>query len=270
MTDTLLFEILHDHIGVITFNRPAQLNALNLATMRRFALLIDELSQDTNLRVLILCGAGQRAFCSGGDLNELAGYSTEEDGHAMISLMGDALLALERLPIPVIAAINGYALGGGSEIATACDLRIVDEKARLGFVQMRMAVTTGWGAGQRLLRLVGYSRAMDLLLRGHVMHSHEIESLGLAHSVVPEGTALEHALNFARQIAQMPPRVVHGVKALLQAGLNHPYEEALRIERDIFPPLWADEPHLKAVEDFLTRQREYEAEKKRRANSKES
>ncbi len=258
---TILRDRTDDHIEVLTFNRPQSLNALDISTMQAFADTIDDLAQDDDLRVLILTGAGDRAFSSGGDLNDLADKSTEDDARHFITIMGDALLKMERLPVPVIAAINGYALGGGSEIALACDMRIVDEKARLGMVQMRMGVTPGWGAGQRLMRLVGYPRAMQMLLRSHVMHAPEIKDLGLTMKVVPAGSALEHALVFARHIAQSPPETVRGIKQLLQAGLNYEYDEALKIERDIFPPLWAGNAHKDAVEQFLIRQREYEAEK---------
>jgi enoyl-CoA hydratase len=258
---TLLHERYDNHIAVLTFNRPQSLNALNLVTMQKFASAIDELVHDDELRVLILTGAGERAFSSGADLNDLADKNSEADALNFITIMGDALLKMERLPIPVIAAINGYALGGGSEIALACDMRIVDEKVRLGMVQMRMGVTPGWGAGQRLMRLVGYSRTMQLLLRAHVMHAPEIKELGLAMNIVEAGTAFEYALTFARRIAQSPPETVRGIKHLLQAGLNHPYEDALAIEREIFPPLWAGEAHKDAVDAFLEHQREYEAEK---------
>lgn len=254
MTETLLYKRSPDGIGTITFNRPDALNALDLKTMDRFRTVVAELSEDPDLRVVILTGAGDRAFCSGGDLHELANYPSEADAARMIGIMGDALLTLERLPVPVIAAINGYALGGGSEIAVACDIRIADDNVRMGFVQIRMAVTPGWGAGQRLMRLVGYQRAMYILLRGNPMRAHEVLAHGLVNEIVDRGTALNHALGFARRIANEPPDVVRGIKALLQAGINHPYEEALRIEREIFPPLWAADAHVRAVEDFMVRQ----------------
>ncbi len=251
---TLLLERTSEGIGIITFNRPHLLNALDIATMRQFAEVVEALHYDEDLRVIILSGAGERSFCSGADLVELADRTSEEEAREMITIMGDALLRLERLPVPVIAAINGYALGGGSEIALACDMRILDEKARLGLIQIRVGVTPGWGAGQRLLRVLGYARAMEFLLRGHIMHAREAQAYGLANQVVAQGRALWYAKNFARRIAQEPPRVVRGIKALLQAGLTEPYEKALQTERDIFPPLWADEPHTKAVEAFLERQ----------------
>lgn len=246
-------------IAVITFNRPQARNALDLGAMRQFADLVGDLTTQcavsTDIRCVILTGAGDAAFCSGGDLAELSQYPTEADALDFITLMGDALLALERLPVPVIAAINGYALGGGSEIATACDLRIVDQAARMGFVQISLALTPGWGAGQRLLRLVGYTKAMDILLRGEPMSGETLLKLGLISRVVDQGQALHAALDDARRIAVQPPEVVRAIKALLQAGLRQPYEQALQTERDLFPALWAAEPHLDAVQRFLERKR---------------
>ncbi len=251
MSEKLLLDTQTDGIAVLTFNRPAALNALDMDTMRCFADTIQRLSGLADIRAVVLTGAGDQAFCSGGDLHELSHYPSAEEGEAMSRLMGDALLALEQLPVPVIAAINGYALGGGSEIALACDLRIVDDKARLGLVHIKLGLIPGWGAGQRLLRLVGYSRAMEILLRGRAMHVHELTALGLVNDVVEAGTALEHALNFARHIAESSPDVVRAIKKLLQAGTRQSYEAALQTEHDLFPALWAAEPHLQAVENFL-------------------
>lgn len=255
MTNSLLVENRADHITILTINRPDQHNALDLATMRAFAEAIAQLAADTDLRAVIITGAGGESFCSGGDLHELSDYSTADDARMMISLMGDALLTLERLPVPTIAAINGYALGGGSELALACDLRIADDQTRMGFIQAKMALTPGWGAGQRLLRLVGYAQAMDLLLTSRVLHAPELLASGLVNRVVEVGTAQEHALHYAQHIGHLALPVLHSIKALLQAGLNQPYQTALQIERDLFPSLWTAEPHLQAVEAFLKRDR---------------
>lgn len=242
-------------VVTITFNRPDALNALDLAMMTAFLTAIQALQTDAALRAVILTGAGERAFSSGGDLRELSTYPAAEDARRFITTMGDALLALERLPVPVIAAMNGYALGGGSEIALACDLRVVDETVKFGLVQVRMALTPGWGAGQRLLRTVGYARALDIMLHGHALTAHDLLALGLATRVAPAGQALAAAQTLAATIAALPPDVVRAMKALLQAGVNHPYEQALQMERDLFPALWAAEPHLQAVEAFLKRER---------------
>lgn len=256
MIDTLQTKKYENGVLVITFNRPHALNAINLETMQAFRNTAHQLADDDSLRVVILTGAGNRAFCSGGDLAELSQHPSEDDAREFITIMADALLAIEKLPVPVIAAINGFALGGGSEIALACDMRIVDAKVKMGLVQIGMALTPGWGAGQRLLRIIGYSKAMELLLKGEILRADDLTSLGLANDVVPEGEALRFALDFANEIAERPPYVVRGIKTLLQAGLNHSYEAALKIEQDIFPPLWADEAHSQAVEAFFKRQAE--------------
>lgn len=253
-TDSIQYTQDDNGIGILRFNRPHALNALNLAAMREFQELIIALEQDKTLRVLILTGAGHAAFCSGGDLVELSQYPDEDSARDFIGTMGAALLRLERLPIPVIAAINGYALGGGSEIAVACDLRIVDDAVKMGFVQISMGLTPGWGAGQRLLRIVGYSKALELLLRGTVLRAPELQSLGLANQVTAQGKAFETALELAQAISQQAPDVVRGIKTLLQAGLNQPYETALATEQALFPPLWSADAHLQAVAAFLQRQ----------------
>jgi enoyl-CoA hydratase/carnithine racemase len=241
-------------IAVLTFDRPEALNALNLATMNTLSEAVDRLHQQAeSLRVVIVTGSGEKSFSSGGDLQELGRHPDEAAARDFITLMGNALLKLERLPVPVIAAVNGYALGGGTEIALACDLRVVDEAVSFGLVQLKMALTPGWGAGQRLLRLVGYTKAMQLLIDATPLKAAEVYALGLANKVAPAGEAYPVALEWATQIAYTSPEVVRGIKTLLQAGLNQPYETALQIERDLFPPLWAAEPHLQAVERFLQR-----------------
>ena len=254
MTDYIQTQRHDNHICVLTFNRPEAYNALTLEMMHAFRLTINNLASDKQLRVLVLTGVGEKSFCSGGDLIQLSKRPSEQDAWEMIQLMGDALLAMEHLPVPVIAAINGYALGGGSEIALACDMRIVDANVRMGMVQINMGLTPGWGAGQRLLRLVGYPQAMQLLLSGDRMQADDLQRLGLANQVVDAGQALPAALELAQDIASKPPDVVRGIKALLQAGRTQPYAYALQTERDLFPPLWAAPAHLEAVSAFLQRQ----------------
>ncbi len=242
-------------IAILTFNRPSMHNALDLVTMRRFADTIGRLGKTTDLRAVILTGAGSAAFCSGADLREMNTLTTEAQAHGMIALMGDALLALERLPVPVIAAINGYALGGGSEIALACDLRIVDEQVRLGFVQVKRGLIPGWGGGQRLLRLVGYAQALDLFLSGRLLHHDDLLALGLATRVVPTGQALEYAISYARQIVELDREAVRSLKVALQAGVSQPYEAALQTERALFPSLWVGEAHRQSTDEFLKKSR---------------
>lgn len=243
----------HGAVATITFNQPDARNALPLAGMRAFAAAVEQLAADADLRAVILTGAGAVAFCAGGDLRDLAPLTSAADGATVGRVMGDALLALEGLPVPVIAAINGYALGGGCEIALACDLRVVDESVRFGAVHKHVALIPGWGGGQRLLRAVGYARAMDLLLTAQVLNARDMLRLGLAQRVVPDGEAYAGAWSLVTAFEDAPLGVVRAVKALLRAGTHLPYAEALDEEHALFPDLWAADAHLAAVEKFLNR-----------------
>lgn len=242
-------------VARLRLNRPEALNALNWQAMDRFAELIDQLGQMDDLRALVVHGAG-RAFCSGGDLYELHQFPEHGDGERLAAVMGDALDRLEALPCPTIAAIEGPALGGGAEIALACDLRVMAAGAAFGMMHLRLAITPAWGGGQRLLRLVGYARAMHWLASARVLSAEEALSHGLALELVAEKQAYPRALDIATQIARRDPASVRAVKRLLLAGRRQPYERALALERDEFPPLWAAKPHLEASEQFVSRKKQ--------------
>jgi enoyl-CoA hydratase/carnithine racemase len=167
--------------------------------------------------------------------------------------MGRALSRLESLPCPTIAAIEGPARGGGVEIALACDLRVMSTEADLGLVQITLGLTPGWGAGQRLLRLVGYSRALEWLLIGRVLTAQEALAYGLANIGSSPRQALQEALELARKIASQPATAVQAIKRLLRAGILLSPELAAANEQTEFPPLWAAEAHLQAVEKFFRR-----------------
>lgn len=242
----------HSHgIGLLTVDRPAVRNALSREAMTAFGEAVRQAAEMTDLRVLIVAGAGKQAFISGGDVRDLHGAMTEEDAYHQNALMGGALAALERLPMPVIAAINGATRGGGCEVALACDLRVLAQDATLGFAQIQMAVTPGWDGAGRLLRLVGYARALDLLVTGRVIDAEEALRLGLADRIAPPGQALDAALDLAKTIVQGPPLAVRGVKTVLRAHLLLPTEQALREERAVFAQLWASADHAEAVQAFL-------------------
>ncbi len=245
------------HVGLLQVSRPQVLNALSWEAMQAFGEAV-EAARAADLRALVVTGGG-RAFIAGGDLKELAAYPTEADGRRMSRLMTRALQALESLPFPTIAAVNGPARGGGSEVALACDLRVLAENADLGFVQVAWYVTPGWGAGQRLLRLVGYARALEWLLTGKVLSPQEALEHGLANRVVPAGEALPAALSLAREIAALPPAVSRAIKEVLRAGLTLPPATAAWFEHELFPPLWAAPEHVEAVQRFAARKRKGKA-----------
>jgi enoyl-CoA hydratase len=248
-------------VATVTFDRPDVLNAMDFPAMERFAAIVadlhDQLADHASpIRVVILTGAGSQAFSSGGDQRALSTHRGAADGARLGRIMGDALLALERLPVPVIAAVNGYALGGGSEIALACDLRVVAEDVKLGLVHATLALIPGWGGGQRLLRLVGYGRAIDMLLAARPFSAAELQALGVVQYVAPPGEALPAARALAGRIAALDAATVRAIKGLLRDGCTLPYDEALAAERARFPELWASAPHWDVVDRFLARKRD--------------
>jgi enoyl-CoA hydratase len=238
---------------VITFNRPRVLNALDWAGMEAFAAAIEALAGPPEPRLLLLRGAGTSAFCSGGDQVVLHSALSRADGERLARVMGDALAAMERLPCPSIAAVNGFALGGGSEIALACDARVVDANVRFGLVHSRLGLVPGWGGGQRLVRLVGPARAMTMMAGGQPFGAAELDRLGLCATIAPAGEAVTIALTLADQWLSLDPAVLAALKALLSAGRDLPYDEALAAERALFPDLWQGEAHVRAVEGFRGR-----------------
>ena len=257
-TASLEIERFDSGICQITFNRPAKLNALDWPSMRAFKSAIEDLMRDCESedldrapRMVVLTGAGERAFCSGGDQEKLHTFLSRKDGEALAGTMGDALRLLEELPIPSLAAVNGFALGGGSEIALACDLRVVDENVKFGLVHARLGLIPGWGAGQRLLRLVGPGRAAEMMFSAGAYGADELKAMGLTSQISPPGKALEVAMQMAQKIAALDPATVRSIKALLKAGREQAYSQALDFERSMFPELWCADAHVKAVERFL-------------------
>ncbi|GAB4581244.1 MAG: short-chain-enoyl-CoA hydratase [Anaerolineales bacterium] len=239
-------------LGTLIINRPHVRNALNWATMEAFADLVETLANEPALRVLIITGA-EKTFVSGGDLSELQHYPLPEHGERLAQTMGDALQKFETLPCPTIAAINGPARGGGAEVAMACDLRVIAADATIGFVHSRLGITTAWGGGQRLLRTVGYARALELLTTGRILGASEALMLGLVNTLAPENQALETARDLAEQIAANPNDCIRATKRFLRVGLTEPEPVAFAVERAAFPALWDTEFRRNAVEKFLTK-----------------
>ncbi|MCB9134202.1 MAG: enoyl-CoA hydratase/isomerase family protein [Anaerolineales bacterium] len=246
------FTIDENGIGTLIVNRPHVRNAFNWATMEAFAELVEHLHDEADLRALIVTGMG-KAFVSGGDLSELQHYPLPEHGERLAKIMGDALKRFEELPFPTIAAINGPARGGGAEVAMACDLRVIAEDATIGFVHSRLGIITAWGGGQRLLRTVGYARALELLTTGRILGASETLALGLVNGIAPEDGSLETAHVLAQQIATNPNDCIRATKRFLRVGLTEPEPIAFAVERAEFPALWDTEFRRKAVQKFLNK-----------------
>jgi enoyl-CoA hydratase/carnithine racemase len=253
MSDTaeiIRFSLSDNGIGIITANRPEVRNALNWAAMYALSEAVERLHRSPDLHAVIVTGAGG-AFISGGDVRDLHHYLAEEEGLRQHDLMSDTLDRLAALPVPVIAAVEGTARGGGCEVALACDLRIAAADATFGFAQIGMGVTPGWGGAQRLFNLVGYSQAIDLLVTGRAITAHEAQAIGLVNWVCEQGEALGRACELAEAIAEGPPLAVRGIKEILRACAALPAEEVRARERAIFGQVWASDDHAEASAAFL-------------------
>jgi len=223
--ETILYEK-KNQIAYITFNRPKVLNAIDAQMILELNRAADEIEDDAEVRVVILTGTG-RAFVSGGDISLL---EKGTDAPYQLYLLHDKLmrflLRLEKLAQPVLAAINGYALGGGLEIATACDIRIAAENVKMGVPEVTLGVMPGAGATARLPRLISKGKALEMLLTGEMIDAWEAYRIGLANKVVPEGEALAAAEEMADKIIKNAPQAVLQIKNGVQVGMDMSLEGA--------------------------------------------
>jgi enoyl-CoA hydratase len=220
-------------VAVVTVNRPKVLNALNIATLDELAAIMRQLQRDETVRCLIVTGAGEKAFIAGADINELsaltpaAGREHARAGQAVFDLV-------EQLGKPVIAAINGYALGGGCELAMACTLRIAADTARLGQPEINLGLIPGFGGTQRLARLIGAGRALEMLLTGEPIGAAEAYRLGLVNRVVPAAELMAEAHRLAAAIAAKAPVAVRYILDAVRCGVQLPLGEAQVLEATLF------------------------------------
>lgn len=237
-------------VALLVVDRPAQRNALARGTMARLAEAVARLAAAPEVRAVVLAGGGD-TFIAGGDLRDLGALTTGESGAEMAALMQGVLDALAALPVPVIAALDGSAIGGGAEVALAADVRIAASDAWLAFRQIDFAVTTGWGGTQRLVGLVGRSRALHLLWTGARVTAADAFRLGLVDEVAPPGErALDAARTMAQRLIRRPRHVLAGLKRLVDAA-GGPAAEHRVLERTLFAEAWGHGDHFAAVERFL-------------------
>ena len=234
-------------VATLTINRPQVHNAVSLATMSEIERVLDWLEADSTISALILTGAGDRSFVSGGDLKDFERITTHEAAVAMSRRMQLISARLRALPIPVIGAINGDCLGGGCEVALACDIRIVSDAARFGFKQVNLGITPAWGGRRRFVRMAGRARALRLLLTGDLIEAAEALRLGLADEVVASGQVMVQATALARAIAANPPLAVRAIKQMVNEDDLIDDERIQALEADRFARTWISEDHDEAL-----------------------
>jgi len=246
--DTLLLTI-RDRIALITVNRPDKRNALNTTVRRELVEALDGLRHDDDARVVVITGSGEKAFIAGADIAEFAERTPVEQRAA---LTGRRIYEeIAAFPKPVIAMINGYALGGGCEVALACDLRIAARSARLGQPEIKLGLIPGGGGTQRLPRLVGFGRAMRMVLTGEIVDATTAERIGLVDAVFDDAELESGTFALARTIAACSPVALELAKTAVRAALETPLSAGLGHERDLFVAAFASEDHVEGVRAFL-------------------
>ena len=247
--ETLLCEV-HDHIALVTLNRPKVLHALNSQVFDELETLFHGLAEDANVRVVLLTGSGEKAFAAGADINEIA--ATDTATGAAKARRGQAIFRLiETCGKPVIALINGFALGGGCELVMACTLRIASETARLGQPEVKLGLIPGYGGTQRLPRLVGQPAALKLLLTGEMIGAAEALRIGLVDEVVPAARLLDRGHELAHSIVTMAPLAIAGCLEAVDRGSDLDLEAALNVEAHIFGRLCSTEDKAEGTRAFL-------------------
>lgn len=242
-----------DRIGIIKVNRPEVRNVLNWETWMELEDAVKRLHAEPTLRVGIITGAGDEAFIAGADLRMLK-ERTPQDAIDASKKANEILLFMESMEEPIIAAINGWALGGGCEIALACDIRIASDRAQIGQTEVRVGIMPGYGGNVRLMRLIGPGRAKEMIYTGRVVNAEEAERIGLVNRVVPHERMMEEVLTLAKQIARGPASIHFAKQSMFQAS-QHSLREALKQDSEIYGEVYKTEDFKEGVAAFLEKRK---------------
>lgn len=247
----ILLEI-QDRIAIVTINRPDKRNALNQQTRDEILSVLDELQQ-APIRVVIVTGAGEKAFIAGADIGEFEGRTALTQREVMKQRR--IFDAVEEFPKPVIAMINGFCLGGGMEFALACDIRIAADSAKLGQPEINLAIIPGGGGTQRLTRLVGEGKAMELILTGDFIEASEARNLGLVNDVAPLSELRDRVMTIAAKIAEKSPVALRMAKESVKAASRMNLREGLERETELFCLTFASEDKVEGIRAFLEKRK---------------
>ncbi|MFJ5714764.1 enoyl-CoA hydratase/isomerase family protein [Neobacillus sp. NPDC093127] len=239
--------------AVITIEHPP-VNALNRQIMDELDQTLEGLKRNSDARALIITGAGDKAFVAGADITQFLDI-TPEIGYELAKIGQRIFDRLEAFEIPVIAAIDGFALGAGCEIAMACDMRIAGEKAKFGQPEVNLGIIPGYGGTQRLPRLVGTGKAKELIFTGDVIEASEAYRIGLVDILVPSGEALSQALSLSARIQKKAPLAISAAKKAITLGLDQPLADALDLEAELFKKLCSTEDQKEGARAFLAKEK---------------
>lgn len=243
-----------NNIGIISINRPDALNALNSDTLSDLKTAIEQVKNDDEISIVIITGVGEKAFVAGADIKEMKDMSPLEARkfmHFGQSVFND----IDNLPKPTIAAVKGYALGGGCELALSCDMIIASEKAKFGLPEVSLGIHPGFGGTQRLPKLIGSAKAKELIFTGEMIDAQEALRIGLVNKVVPIGKVMEEAKVLAQKILKNGPIAIRLVKSAINAGLNVPLEKGLAYEAETQGLAFATEDKNEGLEAFLEKRK---------------
>jgi enoyl-CoA hydratase len=250
--ETLLLER-RDRVAIVTINRPDKRNALNIKTREEGASVLEELRSDDSVGVVVITGAGDKAFVAGADIAEFSGRTAITQREVM---MGRSLFsAIDTFPKPAIAMINGYCLGGGCELALACDIRIASESASFGQPEINLGIIPGGGGTQRLTRLVGEGKAMELILTGEIIDAKTALAIGLVNQVVPADQLQSKTMEIANRIADKSPIALRLAKEAVKLASRSNLDEGLRREVDLFALCFSSEDKDEGVSAFLEKRK---------------
>ncbi len=250
--ETLLLER-RERVAIITINRPEKRNALNIKTREEGAALIEELRGNDSVGVVVITGAGDKAFIAGADIAEFAGRTAMMQRDVMVSR--SLFNAIDSFPKPVIAMINGYCLGGGCELALACDIRIASENASFGQPEINLGIIPGGGGTQRLTRLVGEGKAMEMILTGEIIDAKSAHAIGLVNHVVPLDQLEAKTMEIASRIAEKSPIALSLAKEAVKIASRSNLDEGLRREVDLFALCFSTEDKDEGVKAFLEKRK---------------
>lgn len=248
MSEDLILVEKKESVGIITINRPEVRNALNNEAWRQLHAAFQSLDADPDTRVIIVTGAGDKAFVAGADLNMLKTRSAVETFCGPIPQFAKNIEAISK---PTIAMINGFALGGGLELAMACDIRIASDDAKLGQTETNVGILPGYGGSQRLTRLVGLGKAKELVFTGKLISAPEAEKIGLVNQVVPKSELLAQTLKLANDIAAKSPIITRTAKLIINRGAESDLDSGLVMERLAQSFAFSTEDHLEGINAFL-------------------